>query len=237
MAWRVACHGRGHGALHVRAEGRWHVARQAARAVRRRRASGLSVLEREAVRRGRHASPDRARSLRGTSEVTNLASSGRERASQRASGPGPPMPRLRRVRRSVRGGGSPDSRCSTGDPDDLLVYRAAVRDPEQESQDEMADGTLLSGQMAEGRWHVRRSARCRAEGRLGGRCWSAKPCAGADMLRLTAREASGERARLRTSRRAAGSGHRSARPAPKPRIRDAAPATQTTCSCAGQLSQ
>ena len=162
------------------------------------------------------------------------------------------MPRLRRVRRSFRRGGSPDSRCSTGDPDDLLVCRGAVRDREQESQTrwmmadglargvswqrawhvclswQMADATLLSGQMAwcvachgrwqraDGTWPVRRRARCGGEGRLGCRCCSAKPCAGADTPRLTAREASGERARLRTSRRAAGSGHRSARPAPGP---------------------
>ena len=136
--------------------------------VRRRRASGLSVLQREAVRRGRHVSPDRARSLRGTSEVTNLASSGRWRASQRASGPG-----------------APDSRCSTGDPDDLLVRRAAVRIKSKSHRRDggwqrprccqgrwlgalhvrqrawhvclswqMADATMLSGQMAEGRAHV-----------------------------------------------------------------------------------
>ena len=83
----------------------------------------------------------------------------------------------------------------------------------------MADGLARLPVMAEGRWQMARcpsdGARgCRGEGRLGCRCCSAKPCAGADTPRLTAREASGERARLRTSRRAADSGHRSARPAP-----------------------
>ena len=172
---RQRAEGRGHVA--VRADGRGQMARQAERAVPRRRASGWSVLEREAVRRGRHASPDRARSLRGTSEVTNLASSGRERASQRASGPG-----------------APDSRCSTGDPDDLLVRRAGRGDARQGRwmrakgrPPRCVPGQMarcLSGQMADG------GARgCGGEGRLGCRCWSVKPCAGADTPRLTAREA------------------------------------------------
>ena len=68
--------------LPVMAEGRGQMARCLSERVAERAGAAakgvwLSVLRREAVRRGRHVSPDRARSLRGTSEVTNLASSRR----------------------------------------------------------------------------------------------------------------------------------------------------------------
>ena len=90
--------------------------------------------------------------------------------------------------------------------------------------------------MAEGRgqrahWPSGGARGCGGGGRLGCRCCSAKPCAGADMPRLTAREASGERARLRTSRRAAGSGHGLARCVSGPR------AWRVACQGRGQMAR
>ena len=89
---------------------------------------------------------------------------------------------------------------------------------------QMADGMLPV--RAEGRWQMARcpsdGARgCRGEGRLGCRCCSAKPCAGADAPRLTAREASGDRARLepRVERATAGLAARSGSGPPMPRLR------------------
>ena len=110
-----------------------------------------------------------------------------------------------------------------------------------------ADGRWQMAVGRTGRWQMDwpPTSRAYGAGHLGCRGCSAKTCGGGDMHRLTAREASGHRARLRTSRRAAGGGQRSASPPParlcqgfgasavpsrrrKPRIRDAATRIQVT---------